>query len=109
MICDSDCRILNVNAKYGGATHDAFIWENSIANNYMQELHRNNEHVWLLGDSGYPQRPWLMTPIPDATEGTPAYKYTAIHGKTRNRNQQDSKTCLYLFLTIFFKKMEEMT
>ncbi|KAJ8709367.1 hypothetical protein PYW07_009193 [Mythimna separata] len=58
MICDSDCRILNVNAKYGGATHDAFIWENSLANNYMQELHRNNEHVWLLGDSGYPQRPW---------------------------------------------------
>ncbi|XP_047021401.1 putative nuclease HARBI1 [Helicoverpa armigera] len=83
MICDSDGRILNVNAKYGGATHDAFIWENSLANNYMQELHRNNEHVWLLGDSGYPQRPWLMTPIPDAAEGTPAYKYTAVHGKTR--------------------------
>ncbi|KAJ8709366.1 hypothetical protein PYW07_009192 [Mythimna separata] len=24
-----------------------------------------------------------MTPFPDAAEGTPAYKYTAIHGKTR--------------------------
>ncbi|XP_037874020.1 putative nuclease HARBI1 [Bombyx mori] len=83
MICDSDCRILNVNAKYGGATHDAFIWENSVVNNYMQSLHRNNEQVWLLGDSGYPQRPWLMTPILDAVEGTPAYKYTAVHGRTR--------------------------
>ncbi|KAA5616572.1 transposase family protein, partial [Pseudomonas aeruginosa] len=49
-ICDSDCRILNVNAKYGGATHDAFIWENSVVNNYMQSLHRNNEQVWLLGN-----------------------------------------------------------
>lgn len=40
-----------MNAKYGGATHDAFIWENSLANSYMQELHRNNEKVWLLGKS----------------------------------------------------------
>ncbi|XP_050563595.1 putative nuclease HARBI1, partial [Spodoptera frugiperda] len=83
MICDSDCRILNVNAKYGGATHDAFIWDNSGANSYMQELHRNHEQVWLLGDSGYPQRPWLMTPILDAVEGTPASKYNVVHGKTR--------------------------
>ncbi|XP_063836073.1 putative nuclease HARBI1 [Ostrinia nubilalis] len=83
MICDSDCRILNINAKYGGATHDAFIWDNSMANNYMQELHRHNEQVWLLGDSGYPQRPWLMTPIPDAVEGSPEAKYTQVHGKAR--------------------------
>ncbi|XP_028042635.1 putative nuclease HARBI1, partial [Bombyx mandarina] len=33
MICDSDCRILNVNAKYGGATHDAFIWEKIASTN----------------------------------------------------------------------------
>ncbi|KPJ12585.1 Putative nuclease HARBI1 [Papilio machaon] len=80
IICDSDCQILNVNAKYGGATHDAFIFENSLACNFMKELHQNNEQVWLLGDSGYPQRPWLMTPIlDDAT----AQKYTAVHGKAR--------------------------
>ncbi|XP_041972599.1 putative nuclease HARBI1 [Aricia agestis] len=83
MICDSECRILNVNAKYGGATHDAFIWENSQANRYIQDLNQNNEQVWFLGDSGYPQRPWLMTPITDAAEGTPEAKYTAIHGKAR--------------------------
>ncbi|CAG4972049.1 unnamed protein product [Colias eurytheme] len=83
MICDSECRILNINAKYGGATHDAFIWENSQANRYIQDLHRNNEQVWFLGDSGYPQRPWLMTPITDAAEGTPQAKYTTIHGKAR--------------------------
>ncbi|KAL4714269.1 hypothetical protein ACJJTC_009621 [Scirpophaga incertulas] len=82
-ICDSECRILNVNAKYGGATHDAFIWENSQANTYIQDLNRNNEQVWFLGDSGYPQRPWMMTPITDAVEGTPEAKYTTTHGKAR--------------------------
>ncbi|KAJ8714889.1 hypothetical protein PYW08_004870 [Mythimna loreyi] len=63
MICDSDLHIINVNAKFGGATHDSHIWASSIVEPYMRELHQNNEHVWLLGDSGYPQRPWLMTPI----------------------------------------------
>lgn len=40
---------MSVNAKFGGATHDAFIWQNSNINNFMQNLHRNNEIVWLLG------------------------------------------------------------
>ncbi|CAH0716343.1 unnamed protein product, partial [Brenthis ino] len=79
MVVDSECRILSINAKYGGATHDAFIWENRQVNSYMQELHRNHEQVWLLGDSGYPQRPWLMTPITDAVEGSPEANYTSLH------------------------------
>ena len=48
-ICDDQYRILNVNAKFGGANHDSFIWENSDINRYMQSLHQNGEIVWLLG------------------------------------------------------------
>lgn len=48
-ICDSDHRILNVNPKFGGANHDSFIWENSMVNNFMRNLHQNHETVWLLG------------------------------------------------------------
>ncbi|XP_063824088.1 putative nuclease HARBI1 [Ostrinia nubilalis] len=81
MICDSDGRILNVNPKYGGATHDAFIWQNSSVNEFMQRLHRENEITWLLGDSGYPQQPWMMTPIPDAVVGSPEAKYSSMHGR----------------------------
>lgn len=40
---------MNVNPKYGGPTHDAFIWDNSAVNDFMQSLHRNNEQVSLLG------------------------------------------------------------
>ncbi|CAK1554365.1 unnamed protein product [Leptosia nina] len=58
-ICDSDCRFLNVNnAKYG-----AFIWDNSEAHKFLQELHRNHEQVWLLG--------------------SPEALYTSVHGKAK--------------------------
>lgn len=39
--------------------------------------------IIIAGDSGYPLRPWLMTPIPDAAEGSPEAKYTSLHGRAR--------------------------
>ncbi|XP_041968773.1 putative nuclease HARBI1 [Aricia agestis] len=83
MICDHNCNILSVNAKFGGATHDAFIWENSNINDYIQSLHRQNEIVWLLGDSGYPQRPWLMTPYLDPPPNSMKEVYNGAHISTR--------------------------
>jgi hypothetical protein len=38
----------------------------------------------VAGDSGYPLRPWLLTPITNATPGTAEEYYTDIHCKTRN-------------------------
>lgn len=50
MVCDDEYHILSVNPKFGGANHDAFIWENSNLNMYVQNLHQNGEMVWLLGE-----------------------------------------------------------
>ncbi|XP_063622866.1 putative nuclease HARBI1 [Cydia splendana] len=83
MICDHDCKILSINAKFGGAAHDSFIWENSNVNNYIQSLHRRNEIVWLLGDSGYPQRPWLMTPYLNPTPNSIEETFNAAHTSAR--------------------------
>ncbi|KAG6456669.1 hypothetical protein O3G_MSEX009869 [Manduca sexta] len=83
MVCDDEYRIINVNAKFGGANHDSFIWENSDVNNYMQTLHQNGETVWLLGDSGYPQQPWLMTPILDAAPNSLESNYNTKHMQAR--------------------------
>jgi len=37
-----------------------------------------------LGDSAYPHEPWMMTPEPNAYEGTPECVYTALHCQARN-------------------------
>ncbi|XP_037933030.1 putative nuclease HARBI1 [Teleopsis dalmanni] len=64
LICDFDLKILGCYARYGGSTHDAFIWENSAIKKFLEVNHRqNNDSIWLLGDSGYPLQPWLMTPF----------------------------------------------
>lgn len=43
-----------------------------------------DRNTWLLGDSGYPQEPWLMTPMVNAAPGTPQYVYTEAHVRARN-------------------------
>ncbi|XP_050066119.1 putative nuclease HARBI1 [Aphis gossypii] len=64
LICDVNLKIFNVNALFPGSTHDVHIWNNSKVSNTLQELHsRNFNNFFLLGDSGYPLRPWLLTPI----------------------------------------------
>lgn len=45
-ICDSDCYILNVDASYGGANHDAFIWSQCEIKGHLESL---TETTYLLG------------------------------------------------------------
>ncbi|KAJ8975632.1 hypothetical protein NQ317_015319 [Molorchus minor] len=64
-VCDYDLKILSINACYAGASHDAFIWSQSVIKEEMERCYRNGDTAtWLIGDSGYPQQPWLMTPRP---------------------------------------------
>ncbi|CAG4952586.1 unnamed protein product [Parnassius apollo] len=82
--CDSDLNIINIDASYGGATHDAHIWKNSQISQHLLELHNRGEAVWSLGDFGYPLRPWLLTPIVNAEPGSAYENYTNMHCLTRN-------------------------
>ncbi|XP_072166060.1 putative nuclease HARBI1 [Diadema setosum] len=60
-IVDSKMRFLNVVAKWPGSTHDAFIWESC---NVLEDFRMGRMPAgWLLGDSGYPLQPWLLTPV----------------------------------------------
>lgn len=40
-------------------------------------------YVLILGDSGYPQRPWMMTPILEAADGSPEANYNLKHRVAR--------------------------
>ena len=84
-MCDPDLKILNINARWGGATHDAFIWRNSNIKAHLQEnFNHNDDQSWLIGDSGYPQEPYLMTPILNPLPGSPEDRYMTTHILARN-------------------------
>jgi len=87
LICDHNLKILNVNAKFPGSTHDAYIWKQSEANNIMERVYRTQpeNNFFLLGDSGYPLRPWLLTPLQgDFPRGSPEERYNRRHKSARS-------------------------
>lgn len=47
-------------------------------------MYAGDRNTWLLGDTGYPQQPWLMTPILNAVEDTPEARYNVAHARCRN-------------------------
>ena len=85
LICDANLKILNVNAKFPGSTNDAYIWSGSNVQNLLRNLHNaGHKDYFLLGDSGYPLRTWLLTPLEgDYVPGTPDYNYNVAHKNTR--------------------------
>ncbi|KAI4455441.1 hypothetical protein MML48_9g00016288 [Holotrichia oblita] len=84
-ICDYNPKILNVNANFPGSVHDSFIWRHSIIQQLLRNIYlQGNRNTWLVGNSGYPQQPWLMTPILHANEGTPEFRYTERQIQARN-------------------------
>lgn len=84
LVCDSNMRIINVNARFPGSTHDSFIWSNSILKEFMQRLNTDHKAYYLLGDSGYPLRPWLLTPLEhEPLPESPEAAYNRHHKRTR--------------------------
>lgn len=59
-IVDDRGKFLNIVAKWPGCTHDAFILKNSDVYRAFEE---NEIQGVLLGDSGYPSKKWLYTPL----------------------------------------------
>ena len=80
-VCDEKLRFINIVSKWTGSTHYSFILENSPLKN-MFETGAVAEG-WLLGKSGYPLRPWLLTPVINPTTEAEE-RYNRAHIKTRN-------------------------
>ncbi|KAJ1208503.1 hypothetical protein NDU88_003888 [Pleurodeles waltl] len=80
MVCLADQYISQVNAMLPGSVHDAYILPNSSISYVMGQLQRHR--VWLLGDSGYPNLSWLLTPVRNPRTRAEE-RYNEAHGWTR--------------------------
>ena len=80
-VCDAELKFLNIIAKWPGSTHDSFIWNNCA----LKEMFEDGtiSDGWLLGDSAYPLRPWLLTPVLNPDTPSEA-RYNDSHLRTRN-------------------------
>ena len=79
-ICGPDLLFYNIVARWPGSVHDARIFENS---RICDDLREGVLPGHLLGDSGYPNRKYLLTPLlsPNSPQEE---RYNASHVKTRN-------------------------
>ncbi|XP_015119516.1 putative nuclease HARBI1 [Diachasma alloeum] len=85
LICDAEFKILNVNARYPGSANDCAIWNDSNIQPLMRRLHNyRNERFYLLGDAGYPLRPWLMTPFRDPLDNSPEAAFNRVFCRARS-------------------------
>ncbi|KAJ8910072.1 hypothetical protein NQ315_004965 [Exocentrus adspersus] len=76
-VATSNYKILNVLARYPGSSQDSFIWANSAIRTRMEQLYRAGAECWLLGDSGYPEEPWLHVPFLNAPEGSAEAEFSS--------------------------------
>ena len=72
--------IRDIVAKWPSATHDTHIWNNRKLAKAFED--GTIKGAWLLGDSGYALKPWLLTPILSPTTRAER-KYNKAHKSTR--------------------------
>lgn len=61
VVCDSEDKFINVVARWPGATHDSRILRNSsVWESFESGFYEQG--TYILGDSGYPCKDWLLTP-----------------------------------------------
>lgn len=80
IVCDRQSNIFNLVARWPGSTHDARILRESQLSNIFEA---GGVSGILLGDSGYPLKRWLMTPI-IAPRTQQEQRYNTIHATTRS-------------------------
>ncbi|KAG8189392.1 hypothetical protein JTE90_021894 [Oedothorax gibbosus] len=80
IVSDNNLKILNINAKFPGSTHDAFIWRASNLKTLLSQI--TFKDCWLLGDSGYPLQVNMLTPF-DAPSTSAQRRYNNAHTRGR--------------------------
>lgn len=80
VVYDARQRIMSARTGFRGSRHDAFILRQTAL--YYKFESSQMPSGWLLGDSGYPQLAWLMTPV-RYPQSQADHLYNRAHQKTR--------------------------
>ncbi|XP_050338259.1 putative nuclease HARBI1 [Bactrocera neohumeralis] len=85
VICDHNMySIRAVNGVYGGAVHDAHVCLSNERQYMLSNYQNGDKSSWLIGDSGYPLEPWLLTPYRNAEENSLESLYNEKFTKARS-------------------------
>uniref|UniRef100_A0AAZ1XUX0 Putative nuclease HARBI1 n=1 Tax=Oreochromis aureus TaxID=47969 RepID=A0AAZ1XUX0_OREAU len=91
IVFNAACKILDIVAKWPGSTHDArMLSESGIRQLFERRYVPANCH--LLGDSGYPCKPWLLTPYLQPRQLK--RRFHVLHGEVRLRPEKVSKVII---------------
>ncbi|XP_045194322.2 putative nuclease HARBI1 [Mercenaria mercenaria] len=82
VVFDDTDRITDVVARWPGSTHDSRILRESALSTILEGGHVPGPHNYLLGDSGYPCKKWLLTPYLNPPAGSQT-EYNKAHKRTR--------------------------
>ena len=69
---DCDFKYTSVTAKFPGSMHDSAILQESALFEHHERL---DDRKFLLGDSGYPCKKWLLTPHCNPAQGSPQDRF----------------------------------
>lgn len=80
-VCDAELKIRNIDARWPGATHDSSMWNASLL--CAQFEAGEFPGCFLLGDSAYALKEYMMTPLLNPTTAA-EQNYNNAHIHTRN-------------------------
>lgn len=80
IVCDADCRIMDIVARWRGSAHDSRIWD---ACSLKRKFQDGTIDGILVGDGGYAASSFLLTPLLNPN-GPREERYNAAHIRTRN-------------------------
>ncbi|XP_038047494.1 protein ALP1-like [Patiria miniata] len=65
LVVDDMMLITDAYVGWPGSVHDARVFRNSPLYHDVEDGHKLAEHQYLIGDTAYPLRSWLVTPFKD--------------------------------------------
>jgi len=82
LVCGPNLKFYDASVRWPGSTHDSRVFRNSRLFERLNGGWRPFPGAYLLGDSGYPMREYLLTPIANP-QNHAEQQFNRAHKKTR--------------------------